>query len=337
MTIRRLARCAAAIGVVAGALHTGGTALATELNIGYYAGAVMTIPSWIADAKGFYQDNGIEPTLIPVASGPLMSSNTASGAIDVGYNSPSNVGLTREQGLNQMIVLGNMYMPIVLVARSDIELTGGYPGIIAQLKGMNWGSYGRGSDIENIMRVMAKDGGLDPDKDVSWIGVGAPPTGLPALKAERIDVYGTTMPASEIVEAEGYGKVIVDLRKGEGPADFRDTVYSVILALSDRVKEEPELFQNLVKAHEQAFCWMKDPANFDEVAEILESQMPVAGLNDEQYRDLVKRALEIVTVKYPTSGLDVWNKVMVDGGILKEPIPTSVVWDGTPKEDPACN
>ena len=87
------------------ALALTGSALATahaeEIKIGFYPGAVMTIPSWIAEAKGFYKAEGLEATLIPVANGPLMSSNTSSGAIDAGYNSPSNVGLTLERGFEQ--------------------------------------------------------------------------------------------------------------------------------------------------------------------------------------------------------------------------------------------
>ena len=131
----------AAIGLAAAAATT--SVNAEELKIGYYAGAVMTIPSWIAQAKGFYKAEGLDVTLIPVANGPLMSSNTASGAIDIGYNSPSNVGLTREQGLNQTIVLGNMIMPIVLLARTDVKIphTGHYPQDVADLKGLNWGSH----------------------------------------------------------------------------------------------------------------------------------------------------------------------------------------------------
>jgi NitT/TauT family transport system substrate-binding protein len=314
------------------------SARAVEVKIGYYAGAVMTIPSWIAEAKGFYKTEGIEATLIPVANGPLMSSNTASGAIDIGYNSPSNVGLTREQGLNQTIILGNMIMPIVLLARTDVKAPnlGNYPKSIADLKGLNWGSFGRGSDIENIMRVMAKDAGLDPNTDVSWIGVGPPPTGLPALKAGRIDVYGTTMPSSEIATAAGYGKIIVDLRKGEGPGDFRSAVYSVLLALKKRVDQEPELFTKVVNAHKRAYCWAKDPKNFDEAASIIKTKMPVDALSDLQYRDLVKHALEIFTVKYPTSGLEGWNKVMVAGGILKQPMLADVVWKDAPASDPDC-
>src|ERR1700722_2991396 len=109
-----------AAAAVAIALLSNSAAYSVEMKIGYYAGAVMTIPSWIADAKGFYKAEGIEPILIPVANGPLMSSNVASGAIDIGYNSPINVGLTLERGLQQTIVMGNLYMPIVMIARTDV-------------------------------------------------------------------------------------------------------------------------------------------------------------------------------------------------------------------------
>lgn len=312
---------------------------AKEIKIGYYAGAVMTIPSWIAAAKGFYAEQGLQPILIPVASGPLMSSNTASGAIDIGYNSPSNVGLTREQGFNQSIVLGNMIMPIVILARSNVKTPhlGKYPEIFRDLKGLNIGSYGRGSDIENIMRVMVSDAGLNPNKDVTWIGVGPPPTGLPALQTGRVDVYGTTMPASEVAVAAGYGKIIVDMRKGEGPGDFRNSVYSVLLASSSRLKKEPDLFKKVIEAHKRTYCWLKDPKNLAEAERIIKSKMPVAGLSDQQYSNLVKNAIRLVTVKYPVSGLRGWNNVMVKGGILKQPIPNSVVWDQAPKEDPSCH
>jgi NitT/TauT family transport system substrate-binding protein len=315
------------------------TALAKEIKIGYYAGAVMTIPSWIAVEKGFYAEQGLEPVLIPVASGPLMSSNTASGAIDIGYNSPSNVGLTREQGFNQSIVLGNMYMPIVILARSDVKTPnlGKYPDVIKDLKGLNIGSYGRGSDIENIMRVMVRDAKMAPDKDVTWIGVGPPPTGLPSLQTGRVDVYGTTMPAAEVAVAAGYGKIIVDLRKGEGPGDFRNSVYSVLLASTSRLEKEPDFFGKVVEAHKRTYCWLKDPKNLPEAEKIVKSKMPVAGLSPDQYSDLVKNALRLATVKYPPEGLDGWNKVMIQGGILKEPIPASVVWKNAPKDDPSCS
>jgi len=317
----------------------GAAAYGEEIKIGYYAGAVMTIPSWVAEAKGFYAEQGLEPTLIPVASGPLMSSNTASGAIDIGYNSPSNVGLTREQGFNQSIVMGNMIMPIVILARSDVKTPnlGSYPDIFKDVKGLNIGSYGRGSDIENIMRVMVSDAGLNPGRDVTWIGVGPPPTGLPALQTGRVEVYGTTMPASELAVAGGYGKIIVDMRKGEGPGDFRNSVYSVLLASSSRLKKEPELFKKMVAAHERTFCWLKDPRNLVEAEQIIKAKMPVTGLSEEQYSQLIKNAIGLVTVRYPASGLQGWNNVMIKGGILKQPIPESVVWDQAPKQDPKCN
>jgi NitT/TauT family transport system substrate-binding protein len=329
--LRRICGFALAVAAIA-------SAHAEEIKIGYYPGAVMTIPSWIADAKGFYKAEGLEATLIPVASGPLMSSNTASGAIDAGYNSPSNVGLTLERGFEQKIVLGNMHMPIVILVRSDVKVPnlGKYPESVADLKGMNWGSYGRGSDIENIMRVMLKDAGVDPENGVTWIGVGPPPTGLPAMQAKRIEVYGTTMPASEVAVAGGFGRILVDMRKGDGPGDFGKSVYSIILASGEKVAKNPGMFRKLVAAHRKTYCWLKDPKNFNEAAAIIKEKMPVAGLSDAQYSDLVKNALSLVTVKYPASDLAPWNKVMTAGGILKQPIPASVIWSEAPSADPTC-
>jgi ABC-type nitrate/sulfonate/bicarbonate transport system substrate-binding protein len=334
------ARLIATLGAagVLGMLPSIAAAQVEEIKIGYYPGAVMTIPSWIAEAKGFYSTAGLKATLIPVASGPIMSSNTASGAIDAGYNSTSNVGLTLERGFEQTILMGNMRTPIVLLARSDVPIAnpGKYPDNVASLKGLNWGSFGRGSDIENIMRVMLKDAKVNPDNGVTWIGVGPPATGLPALEAKRIEVYGTTMPAAEVAVAAGFGRIVVDLRKGEGPAGIGDVVYSVLLARADRVAQQPQLFKKLLNAHTRSICWLKNPGNLEEAASILREKMPVKNLSDAQYKSLVSESIRLMTVHYTKDMLAPWNKLMTEGGILKRPIPASVIWKEAPSSEPDC-
>ena len=166
------------------------------VNVGYYPGAAFQTLIFVADAKGFYKQVGLDPTFISTASGPLMNSELGSGAIDLGYNAPSQLGLAREQGLDLVFAAGNAKMPWVLIARKDLKLPhkGKYPDVIADMKGTTWGVYGRGSDGEVFMRMMANDAHLDTNNDVTWVGVGGPPTGLPALQVNKIQAILRSTP-----------------------------------------------------------------------------------------------------------------------------------------------
>ena len=81
--------------VVAGIIATAGAAgtvraAEMDVNIGFYPGATFHLPLYIADAKGFYKQAGLNPTLIAVANGPLMNSQMGSGAVDFGDQHPGH-------------------------------------------------------------------------------------------------------------------------------------------------------------------------------------------------------------------------------------------------------
>lgn len=309
-----------------------------HVNVGYYPGATFQTLIYISDAKGFYKKAGLDPTFISTANGPMMNSQLGSGAIDLGYNAPSQLGLAREQGLDLIWAAGNAKNPWVLIARSDLKLPhkGKYPEVIADLKGLTWGVYGRGSDGEMFMRMMAQDAGLNVDKDMTWVGVGGPPTGLPALKINKIQVYLTLDPAPIIAEAGGYGQTILDLRQGKGPADLKGIIYQGIEALRKTVEEKPELFRRTIKAHEMAYCWINDPKNFDELVSTLKTKLPTGGLTDAQFRDMVKQNLPTFTLTFPKPQLKRWNDLLVRYKVLKAPLPDSILWKDVPTEDPKC-
>lgn len=339
-----LAKAAALAGIAMAVLTTAAAAQTAQkqipVNVGYYPGATFQALIFVADAKGFYKKAGLDPTFIATANGPIMNSELGSGAIDVGYNAPSQVGLAREQGLNVMFVAGNANMPWVLIARKDLKLPdkGKYPGVIRDLKGLTWGVYGRGSDGEVFMRMMAADAGLDINKDMTWVGVGGPATGLPALQVNKIQVYLTLDPAPIIAETSGYGQTLLDLRKGEGPADLKGIIYQGIEARADVVEKRPEIFKRMIKANSMAYCWVKDPKNFDELVSILKDKLPSTGLTEQQFREMIKQNIPTLTLTFPVAQLKRWSKLLVSSKMLKAPLnPQEVLWKDAPTQEPKCD
>ncbi len=310
-----------------------------DVNFGYYPGATFHLPQYVAEAKGYYKQAGLNATMIAVANGPLMNSQMGSGAIDFGYQPPSNVGVAREQGLDQVFVVGNVTMPWVLIAKKDLKVPnkGKYPDVIRDLKGLNWGVYARGSDGEIFMRVMAGDAKLDVDKDMTWIGVGGPATGLPALKAARIDVYMAISPAPTVAEVAGYGATILDLRKGEGPGDFKGIHYNAIVTLRKTAQSRPKAVAAIVDAHIKAHCWLRKPENFNEVLTIAKAKLPVGELNEKQFSDMIRENIPTFTATMPAAQFKTWNDMLLRGKVLKEAVPAEQTrWSTIPANEPAC-
>lgn len=312
---------------------------AIPVKIGYYPGTVLSAGLFVADVKGFYKAEGLDAQLQAVQNGPLMNSQMGSGAIDFGYQPPSNVGLARERGLDQVFVASNVSMPWVLIGRPDLKLPGKgkYPDVIRDLKGLNWGVYGRGSDGEVFMRVMAGDAKLDLEKDMAWIGVGGPPTGLPALKARQIDVYLTLDPAPAVAEIGGYGQRLLDLSKGEGPADFKGIFYNGIVTLRKTAEQNPKATEAVARVQQKAVCWMKDESNLKELLALLKGKVPTGDLNDAQYEAMIRANLASFSLAIPHAHFKVWNDMLLRANVLKKELPPAdVVWRTVPGEEPRC-
>lgn len=308
-------------------------------SIGFYPGATFHMLQYVADAKGFYKQAGLKATLSPVSSGALMNSQLASGALDFGYSAPSLVGVAQEQGLDLVFLAGNVTMPWILVARSDLNIPnkGKYPDVLRDLKGLNWGVYGRASDGEVFMRAMARDAKLDADKDMAWIGVGGPPSGLPALKAKKIDIYLTLSPAPTVATVLGYGKVVMDLRKGEGPGNFKGIHYNGLVTLRKIAAAKPKEVNAIIKAHRDAYCWINDPKNFGELLGILKSKTPVSELSQAQLEEVVKENIPTISLDIPTAHFAVWNDMLVKSNVLKAPVAAEKqLWKTVPTSSPKC-
>jgi NitT/TauT family transport system substrate-binding protein len=343
MTIlKNLRRCSAtaAAAILTGLIANGAVAQDKgDVNIGLYPGQTFNMNVYVADAKGFYKEAGINPTFITVGTGPLMNSMLGSGSIDFAFQPPNNVGVAKEQGLDQVIVAGNIGMPYVVVGKKGLKLPnkGKYPDVFHDLKGLVWGITGRGADSEMFMRAMAHDAKLDPDKDVTWLAVGLSPTAIPALKAGRVDTFITLSPGPTVVEALGLGEVLLDLRKGEGPANFKGVTYQGVTTLRKTATSRPKVVDGLIAAHTKAYCWVRDPKNFEELLGILKTKLAVNELSNEQFRQLVKDEIPVLKLTFPKANFDVWNEFLLKSKMLKAPlVADELLWKTVPLSEPAC-
>ena len=152
---------------------------------------------YIADAMGFFRDEGIELTILPFNSAAQMIAPLGTGELDAGGGTVS-AGLYNAvaRGINLKIVAdqGSMkpgYGYSSLLVRKDLVDSGRYKGF-ADLKGMKVAIGAPGTGTASALNETLKRGGLKyGDVEVVYLGF---PEHLPAYRNKAIDASITNEP-----------------------------------------------------------------------------------------------------------------------------------------------
>jgi NitT/TauT family transport system substrate-binding protein len=310
-----------------------------EASVGYYPGALISLPALIASERKFFETNGLTVELVPIATGPAMTSAVASGSVTFVNNSWDNLLVAVTQGLPVRAVAGSTAkMPFAFIARKDLalpHLAEGYPAVIKDLTGKNWGVLALGVSVQYIEQMLLTYAGFKAD-DATFLAVGLPATARPALQRGTVDTYLSVEPLPTIVAAKNEGTVILDLAQNQGPEVFHDLGYNGWWASTSTIQDKPEVVSRFSKAMEDAYCWYSEPGNLDEVVAILQRYVKVPDLSDDQYRALVKRLIPIYGVGITSRTIDTWSQLLVDQKQIAAPKMRSDVVAKTVRESFAC-
>jgi ABC-type nitrate/sulfonate/bicarbonate transport system substrate-binding protein len=284
-------------------------------SIGYYPGALVSLPALVANDRKIFEQDGLAVELVPISTGPAMTSAVASGSVTFVNNSWDNLLVAVEQGLPIRGVAGStVKMPFALISRAGLpvpHLQDGYPAVIKDLVGKKWGVLALGVSIQYVEKLLLTEAGFRPD-DVTYVAVGLPSTARPALQRGTVDTYLSVEPLPTIVAAKHEGEVVVDLAQNQGPAILHDLGYNGWWASTATLRNKPELVARFVKSMEDAYCFYSDPANLDAVVAIMQHYAKVAELSDDEYKAMVKRIVPGFGPAIPARTIDTWAKLLVD-------------------------
>ncbi|MCW5732609.1 MAG: ABC transporter substrate-binding protein [Enhydrobacter sp.] len=340
------------VGIVAGALVLGLMAAATvfttkpaeaqeklSASVGYYPGALISMPALVANEMKFFEKNGLAVELVPISSGPAMTAAVASGSVTFVNNSWDNLILAVDKGLPVRAVTGStVKVPFALIARKGLALPHapeGYPAVIKDLVGKNWGVLALGVSIHFISQMVLTDAGFKPG-DVTFLAVGLPNTARPALERGTIDTYLSIEPLPSIVVANKSGTVVVDLARNQGPKALHDLGYNGWWASTSTISGKPELVSRFTKSLEEAYCWYSNPANLDQVVALMQKFAKVSDLSDAAYKDMVNRLLPTFGPEITTRTIDTWSRLLVDNKLLAAPKPRADLVAATVRESFSC-
>lgn len=246
-----------------------------KLKVALYPGALISFPARVAAEEGIFDKHGLAVSLIDISGGPNATAAVVSGSADIQLNSTDNNMLTRTQGKDMVAISGNTTSPIMSIVVSDDfdapHIDDGFPAAIRDLKGAKVGVTQRGASVELVMRYLLDQAGLDPEKDVTYVAVGAPPTALPALKQNQIDVLVAFEPSqTQAVEIGKYASIALDLRTTELPEelDLLQWEYNQWAALRSNIEKKRKEIDAFQDAMRETYDFIADPANFDRLVEI---------------------------------------------------------------------
>src|SRR5262245_59189530 len=162
---------------------------------------IVTLPLKMAQAKGFYQKEGLEVEIILVI-----------GALGVRAILGNSVEFSTASG--SVLAAAARGVPVKLVAiitsKPTFDLISD-PKIqnFQQLKGKLVAITTRGGTFEHITRLILERNGLNPDKDVTILALGRQDDLYLGLKAGRISAAIFSPPRSLILDREGFHKLAV--------------------------------------------------------------------------------------------------------------------------------
>jgi NitT/TauT family transport system substrate-binding protein len=179
-----------------------------EVKIGYLP-LVMSLPTFVALEKGYFQEQGLKVVNTPFQSGTLIVDALVVGRIDVNAGSAIVAHWLAEQNLPGTFKIFLVYGPtepkdntFILAVAKDSPMKE-----MKDLKGKRVATFPGVASLTLAKAVLRPY--FDPDKEATLIEI--PPGNIvQALAAGQIDAYFTPEPFGMIAVAQGVGRYLVE-------------------------------------------------------------------------------------------------------------------------------
>jgi ABC-type nitrate/sulfonate/bicarbonate transport system substrate-binding protein len=144
------------------------------------------------------------------------------------------------------------YMYWFLVVRSDLGLRRGDP--LSRLSGLRIGAApGPDDGLREMLREAGvTDAHIAPVPGATGNSISFGVTAAEALAAGTIDAFWANGMGAEVALRSGAGTLLVDARRGDGPAPARGYTFAALMATEERISAQPDQARAMVTALTEA-------------------------------------------------------------------------------------
>lgn len=262
-TLKRWVAVLAAAGATAvGTVHAQLEKPDVHIAVGGKA-AFYYLPLTIAEQLGYFKDEGLKVRISDFKGGSAALRAVVGGSADVvsgAYEHTISLQ-AKKQHFQAFVLQGRLpQIALGLTTAKAASFTS-----LKDLKGMKIGVSAPGSSTHNLVKQMLTKAGLDPEKDVSIVGVGTGAGAIAAIKGGQIDGLSNVDPVMTKLEQEGAIKVIADTRTAKGTQEIwgaplpAGCLYSPL----EFVRKNPNTIQALTNAIVRANRWIANASATD--------------------------------------------------------------------------
>jgi NitT/TauT family transport system substrate-binding protein len=195
------------------------------------------LPVWVARDAGLFAQHGLQVEPVHVRGGSLITLAIITNDLPFSGVGAESVVAARAAGGDVVLLACPIDTdPVYLIARPEIKSS-------ADLKGQASGVTRYGSSTHFYLRSALKHVGLDPDRDLIVMQLGAGPEMVAALETNRIQAAALTTRYAIPFLQRGW-PVLVDLSK-------TDLVYPASCVTSSRayIKAQPKTTDDFLRAY----------------------------------------------------------------------------------------
>ena len=199
--------------------------------------SISHLPVWVAKDAGLFAKKGLNVEPVQIRGGALITMGLMSGQLQFsGAGAESVVAARIEGGDVVLLACPSDLEPIYLITRPEIKSA-------SELKGKSSAVTRLGSSTHFYLRAALRYVGLDSEKDVTILQLGAGPEMATALESGRIAVAALNIRYALPFLRRNW-PVLIDLTK-------TDLVYPSSCVTSSRtfVKSEPRVVEDFLSAY----------------------------------------------------------------------------------------
>lgn len=208
-------------------------------------------PALAADELGFFKAEGLDARIELVA---MLGATRAlrAGSADAMIAGSVHDLLTEFPGWQgvKLVVALSQGTPWLLVVRSDLPAE---RGDLRAVRGLRL-TAAEGPDL--ALKQMLRAAAIDPDRDLEIVELpGAKARDVSfgvfaarALEAGTIDGFWANAMGAETAVSRGAGKILADVRRGDGPAEARRYTFAGMAATEAFIEREPAAVAAAVRA-----------------------------------------------------------------------------------------
>ena len=285
----------------------------TEVILNEVAHSIFYAPQYVAIEEGYFQEEGLDLTLVTGFGADKVMTAVLSGEAEIGFMGAEASVYAYQEGANDPVVnfaqltqrAGNF-----LVAREEM------PDFKWEdLKGKKVLGGRKGGMPEMVFEYILKKNGLDPKKDLEIdqsIDFGS--TAAAFTGENSADYTVEFEPSATALEKEGAGRVVASLGVDSGYVPY--TSYS---AKTSFMEEHPEVLQKFTNALQRGMDHVQTHTP-EEIAEVIAPQFPETDL--DTVTTIVKRYYEQDTWKenliFEEESFQLLQDILEDAGELSK-------------------